>query len=474
MLASYLAFFLMLHVAILSVVQMSIVLSRRLSGRIWLTSLVVLLLLLLFVTTGASLAVPGSNAVAATARVFEDRTHFAIAATAILSAVFAVQGLNSPASRPMRMFAWVTYASTIVAVGSIMLKDAIGAYLPDRQRLAGSQYLFSGDVVSGFRLDEIADLQIAPTCMAFGPEGALYVAGYGGIANQNGVVISIAFSSSATPTQSTVASYLNRPHGLAFLGADLFVSRAGQFTRAINGEIVQENTGAVTRLRDFDGDGVFDHYADVVSDLPGAQQPDGMHQNNGIAFDSHGRLYITVGSPTDHGPAAHRYAGTILRANADGTGVEVFARGFRNPFGIAIGPHDQLFCTDNDAAADLGDKLIHVHQGQHHGHPYDSLGKLVEVQNSVAPLLLCSSAQGLTYVPAGALKPGFDDALYVAGFGDGIIYRVVLTPTSETFEARLEFFAKVPDVIALAVSPEGDLFACSYSQRKLYRISLQE
>jgi glucose/arabinose dehydrogenase len=432
-------------------------------------------MLLLLVTTGASLAVPGSNAVAATARVFEDRTHFAIAATAILSAVFAVLGLNSPGSRPpMRVFAWVTYASTLAAVGSIMLKDTIGAYLPDRQRPAGSQYLFSEDAVSGFRLDEIADLQLAPTCMAFGPEGALYIAGYGGIANHNGVVIKIGVLSSATPAQSTVASYLNRPHGLAFSRADLFVSRAGQYTRAVNGEIVQENTGAVTRLRDLDGDGVFDHYTDVVSDLPGAQQPDGMHQNNGIAFDSKGRLYITVGSPSDHGPASHPYAGTILQANPDGSGVEVVARGFRNPFGIAIGPQDQLFCTDNDAAANLGDKLIHVRPGKHHGHPYDALGKSVKVQNSVAPLLHCSSAQGLTYVPAGALKPGFDDTLYVAGFSDGIIYRVVLTPRAGTFDARLEFFAKVPDVIALAVSPDGALFACSYSQRKLYRIAPQK
>jgi glucose/arabinose dehydrogenase len=363
------------------------------------------------------------------------------------------------------------YIFTLASVSSIMLKDTIGAYLPDRQRPAGSQYLLSGQIVDGFKLDEIADLQIAPTCMAFGPKGSLYIAGYSGIANQNGSIIKITSLSSEAPMQSDVAGYLNRPHGLAFLGSDLFVSRAGQYTRAINGKIVQENTGTVTRLRDLDDDGVFDYYSDIVTGLPGAQQPDGMHQNNGIAFDSQGRLYITVGSPSDHGPAVHPYAGTILQANADGTGIEVFANGFRNPFGIAIGPQEQVFCTDNDAAADRGDKLIHVRPGRHHGHPYDAIGHEVDAQRAIAPLQLCSSAQGLIYAPAGALKPGFDDALYAAGFTDGVIYRIVLTPAGETFQARLEFFAKVPDVICLAVSPDGELFACSYSKRKLYRIA---
>jgi hypothetical protein len=472
MVTSYLAIFLTIHAVAFCIGQTAIVLSRRHPSATWLSALVALSLLLL-ITTGASLVVPGSNILASTLRVFDDRTQTATAAAAILSAAFALLGLNATSSRWMRQFAWAAYLSTVAAASSIMLKDSIGEYLPDRQRLAGTQYLLAGQVVSGFALDEIADLPIAPTCMAFGPNGSLYIAGYGGVAYQNGTIIEIRFPSSSQVTQSEVASYLNRPHGLAFFDGDLFVSRAGQYSRAINGKIVQENTGVVTRLRDLDGDGGFDHFADVVTGLPGAQQPDGMHQNNGITFDREGRLYVTVGSPSDHGPAVHPYAGTILRTNADGTDPEVFARGFRNPFGIAIGPHDQVFCTDNDAADDLGDKLIHVVEGKHYGHPYDALAKSVTVSAAAQPILRCSSAQGLAFAPSGTLKPGFDDSLYVAGFGDGVIYRVALKPKEDCYAGSLEFFAKVPDVICLAVSPDGTLLACSYSNRKLYRIRPQ-
>jgi hypothetical protein len=40
-------------------------------------------------------------------------------------------------------------------------------------------------------------------------------------------------------------------------------------------------------------------------------------------------------------------SGTILRMNLDGTGLEVYAWGLRNPYGVLWGPDDQLYVTDN-------------------------------------------------------------------------------------------------------------------------------
>ena len=74
-------------------------------------------------------------------------------------------------------------------------------------------------------------------------------------------------------------------------------------------------------------------------------------------------LFITVGTPSDHGPSDHPYAGTIIQSRADGTEKKVFARGFRNPFGIAFGPDGELFVTDNDSASNSGDEINHVRYG---------------------------------------------------------------------------------------------------------------
>lgn len=470
MIQSYLALFLLLHLFTLSVGQTTVALVRWRSKSSWLLA-GCSLLLLIGITLGAAAILPGMNVAVSALGIDKDRTQTSIAAAAISSAVFVLFGLNRDDHFTRnQLISGAVYLVSIMAISGILLKELLSPYLPDSQRAMGGQYLLTGQVVDGFKLEEVASLQLAPTSMAFDPKGKLYVSGYSGVSHQNGVVVEVDFNSEGGATQKDVAQYLNRPHGLAYYDGDLYVSRAGQYSRSVDGKFEQVNTGAVTRLRDLDNDGQYDNYVDVISDLPGAQQPDGLHQNNGIAFDGEGRIYVTVGSTSDHYPSSSQYAGTILRANTDGSNPEVFAKGFRNPFGIAIGPDDQVFCTDNDATVDSGDKLFHVIEGRHHGHPYDAVSRSVEIPQAVQPLLRTSSAQGLVYVPKGALTSGFDNTLYLAGFGDGVIYRVVLTPKADTYSAHLEFFAKVPDVLCLAVSPAGDLYAASHTQRKIYRI----
>lgn len=40
-------------------------------------------------------------------------------------------------------------------------------------------------------------------------------------------------------------------------------------------------------------------------------------------------------------------SGTVLRMNTDGSGLEVYAWGLRNPYGVLWGPDEQLYVTDN-------------------------------------------------------------------------------------------------------------------------------
>jgi glucose/arabinose dehydrogenase len=305
-----------------------------------------------------------------------------------------------------------------------------------------------------------------------GDDGHLYVSGYGGIALQNGSVLRIERDPQTGSTREVqVAGYLNRPHGIAFHDGALYISRAGQYTRAKNGRIVQENTGTVTRVQDLDGDGRFDHYTDVVSDLPGAQQPDGMHQNNGIAFDTEGNLLVTVGIAADH--SAHPYAGTILRSGPDGANITVFARGLRNPYDVAVGPDGSLFCTDNDPDdTSPGDALYHVVLGGHYGFPYASSESGTEVIGTQRPLLRSKSPlEGITYVPAGRFPDGFDNCLYVASFGDGHINRIRLERNGDSYRATMDTFARVPGALDVTFAPDGALYACSFDQRKIYRIT---
>ena len=75
---------------------------------------------------------------------------------------------------------------------------------------------------------------------------------------------------------------------------------------------------------------------------------DGHHGRKFIAFGPDGKLYVPVGAPCNVcEPDPDRYA-NIMRMNADGSGLEIFARGVRNTVGFDWHPRTkELWFTDN-------------------------------------------------------------------------------------------------------------------------------
>ena len=452
------------------------VMTARVPGRDkWKRSVWTLMLLAASVAI-ASVAMPGQNIIVQffVSMKALDRTVICLSTAGALSGILTGRSV-SPAfggTGNNIVLPILLYTGVIGSISLLVAKDLISPWIANSSATGMTGVVLQQNVVDGFEIAEFAQLSISPTCLAIGPDGAVYVAGLGGLAFQNGTIVRLGSSESGSVSVQTVADYLNRPHGIAFHEGDMFISRAGQFSHAVEGRIVQADTGVITRARDLDGDGLYDHYTDIIKDLPGAQQPDGLHQNNGIVFND-GFLFVTVGIPSDHGPALHRYAGTILRARPDGSEVTVFAEGFRNPFGITVGPNGDLFCTDNDASVETGDEINLVLQGKHYGHPYTSIDRQTQVSGVIQPLLNCSSAQGIGFAPPNSLPAGYDNCLYLAAFADDMINRVQLTPKENGLVAKVDFFAQVPGVIDVAVSNDGVIYACSHTERKVYRIRVK-
>ena len=99
---------------------------------------------------------------------------------------------------------------------------------------------------------------------------------------------------------------------------------------------------------------------------------------NGIGFGANGRLYVGVDvgltDGNDHGPpttSPHVYQ--ILTFRADGTDLQVFARGIRQPWQLAFQAGSNApFVTDlgQDAGArNPPDFVLHVHAGDNYGFP---------------------------------------------------------------------------------------------------------
>ena len=130
-----------------------------------------------------------------------------------------------------------------------------------------------------------------------------------------------------------------------------------------------------------------------------------MQQVNGIYFGDNGELYITVGSNTNGGipgelsrdllVSENYFSAAILVANmgrpnfngfitydaknngnpVNGTGpngVEVFASGLRNPYGIVLHSNGHLYATDNGPNPGFGDMATGCGAGQYVPDQYDS------------------------------------------------------------------------------------------------------
>ena len=164
---------------------------------------------------------------------------------------------------------------------------------------------------------------------------------------------------------TTVASGLQLPVGVAYKDGSLYVSAVSRILRFDDIEKRLGNPPAAVL---------------VTNKLPS----DTAHGWKFIAFGPDGKLYVPVGAPCNIcEPDAQRYA-NILRMNADGSGMETFARGVRNTVGFDWQPQTrELWFTDNgrDMLGDdvPPDELNHAPRaGMHFGYPYCHGGKYAD------------------------------------------------------------------------------------------------
>jgi glucose/arabinose dehydrogenase len=214
--------------------------------------------------------------------------------------------------------------------------------------------------------------------------------------------------------------------------------------------------------------------------------PTGEHSTDALALGPEGRIYLGVGSRYNAAREADPRNATIVRFAPDGSGLEVFARGLRNPYGIAFNAADgTLWATDNgrdDLGTDVPDELNLIQPGKEYGYP-DCYGRSrgSKCDGTTAPVLELdanSSSDGLAFYTGSKFPAEYRDNAFVAMWGsfNGArgrkVVRVVLVKRDGRYDARsVDFATGFDNPLAIAVGPaDGALYVADHGRGTIYRI----
>ncbi len=206
----------------------------------------------------------------------------------------------------------------------------------------------------GFEISLYAEHIRDAQSMALGGNGTLFVG-----TESLGLVYAISDldGNDRAEVVDTVARGLRTPSGLALLDGALYVAEGSRVIRFDN--IEAQLTNPPTPF--------------IVNDrLPAAQTRTARY----LRFGPDQMLYVSVPAPCDICETADERLATIMRMNADGSGLEVFARGVRQSRGFDWHPETgALWFTDNGPdEATIGEAVDELNRatepGAHFGFPY--------------------------------------------------------------------------------------------------------
>lgn len=294
----------------------------------------------------------------------------------------------------------------------------------------------------GFRADVFAYDVPGARSLALGKRGTLFV----GTRKQGKVyALTDGDGDGRADAVNVIAEGLNNPNGVAFRDGALYVAE-------------------ISRVIRFDG--VEDRLDDppapaVVNDT---FPRDKWHGWKFIRFGPDGKLYVPVGAPCNVCERADKRYASIMRMNADGSGLEVFASGVRNTVGFDWHPDTgELWFTDNGRDW-MGNNLPPDElnraptTGLHFGFPYvhgkdipdPKYGKKGKPPSFTPPARELGphvAALGMRFYTGEAFPPAYRGAIFIAEHGSWnrttpIGYRVTAVRLDGNDAISYEVFAE--------------------------------
>ncbi|HBE67613.1 MAG TPA: glucose dehydrogenase [Planctomycetaceae bacterium] len=257
---------------------------------------------------------------------------------------------------------------------------------------------------------------------------------------------------------------------------------------ARGGEVYFTCIPKLWKLDDTNGDMVADKRV-ALHDGYGVRVAFRGHDSHGLIIGPDGRLYFSIGDrgyniDTPEGKLKDPESGAVFRCELDGSNLEVFATGLRNPQELAFDDYGYLFTGDNNS--DSGDKArwVNVMQGGDSGwrmmyqylpdrgpfnrekiwHPFHS-----ETPAYIVPPIenISDGPSGLTCYPGTGLTGDYANCFFLADFRGGPVnsgIRLIRTQPKGAFWEVERSEQPIWSILATDIDfgPDGAIWICDW------------
>ncbi|HTO05013.1 MAG TPA: HEAT repeat domain-containing protein, partial [Opitutus sp.] len=218
------------------------------------------------------------------------------------------------------------------------------------------------------------------------------------------------------------------------------------------------------------------------------------HDFHGLIFGPDGKLYYSMGDRGTHvktkegGVISVPDTGAVFRSNPDGSELELFAYGLRNPQSLLFTENGDLFTGDNDSDQGDEERLVHIVEGGDSGwrvgYQFAPLGnagpwnseKMWHLRHPeqaafmLAPVAIIEDGpSGVAYYPGTGLNDSYQGSIFITHFKGSIsqsgIYDYKVKPTGASYsiaDAKPFLTNSLPTDVKFG--PDGRLYYSDWAE----------
>lgn len=386
----------------------------------------------------------------------------------------------------------LSYLLPALSFGGALAQQALDSESYNQWKLAGGQITKPGEIhaAEGFRVELLRSAHEGEgswVAMTFDPEGKVI------IAREDRGLMRLDPKQGEQAESALVDDSVLEARGLLFYQGALFANA--------------NNSRALVRLSDLDGDGKFEE-AIRLRETPGGVG----HGRDQLALGPDGMLYLmhgddvraptsgfTQGSEIAHGrddrflplawdrfnwSASVRHpAGHVIRTDAEGKRWDLVCVGLRNPFGIAFNEDGEMFTYDADIEWDVGlpwyrpTRVLHLVSGADFGWRGASRALPAWMPETAPPVVDIGkgSPTAIMFGYRGKFPEPWRSALFIMDWAYGRILAVSLEATGASYRGTAKAFleGRPLNVTGMDFGPDGAMYFTTGGRRTrsaLYRV----